>query len=137
VAAERGRSAGLNRRHHTPLDPTEMLVMPIAERCAVAAEDIRHLQHRTHHGRSGRRSYLKAQMVERTQRALDRAGRNLCIARRGVDVAMTEQRLNDPDVGASFQQMGGEAVPQRVDGDRLLSPAAAQAGRQAAFSEVG
>jgi hypothetical protein len=59
VPAERGRSAGLDRRHHTPLDPAEMLIMPISELCAVAAEDIRHLQHRTHHRRSGRRRYLE------------------------------------------------------------------------------
>jgi hypothetical protein len=91
VAAERRRPAGLDRCHNTPLDPAEMSVMPITERCAVAAEDIRHLHRRTHRRRSGRRRYLKAQMVERTRRATDGAGRDLCIARRGVDVAMTEQ----------------------------------------------
>jgi hypothetical protein len=76
MPAERRCPAGPDRCHYPLLDPTEMLVMPIAERRAVAAEDIRHLQ---------------AQMVERAQRATDGAGRNLRIARRGVDVAMTEQ----------------------------------------------
>jgi hypothetical protein len=58
-------------------------------------------------------------MVERARRATDGAGRNLCIARRGVDVAMNQQRLDDSNVGAIFQQMRGEAVPQCVNGDAL------------------
>jgi hypothetical protein len=32
---------------------------------------------------------------------------------------MTEQHLDRPDVGVRFEQMGGEAVPKGVDGDRL------------------
>ena len=51
--------------------------------------------------------------AERTERDLFEAGlnwtascgcyRNLCIACRGVDVAMNGQRLDDADVGAIFQ----------------------------------
>ncbi len=43
MPAEGGRPEGLDRRHHPPLDPAEMPVMPVAERRAVAAEDVRHL----------------------------------------------------------------------------------------------
>ena len=32
---------------------------------------------------------------------------------------MPEQDLDGPDVGAGLEQVGGEAVPQRVDGDVL------------------
>ena len=32
---------------------------------------------------------------------------------------MAEQRLDDADVGAALQQVGGEAVAQRVNGDAL------------------
>jgi hypothetical protein len=32
---------------------------------------------------------------------------------------MAEQHLDDADVGAGFEQMRGEAVAQRVNGDRL------------------
>ena len=32
---------------------------------------------------------------------------------------MPEQHLDDADVGAGFEQMGGEAVAQRMDGDRF------------------
>jgi hypothetical protein len=93
-------------------------------------------------------------MVERARCATDGAGGNLRIARRCVDVAMSEQRLDDADVGATFQQMGkagqgsgGVAVGMPDEGaklwrnvwtvTRLASSAAAQAERQAAFSVVG
>jgi hypothetical protein len=65
-------------------------------------------------------------MVERTRRATDGAGRDLRIACRGVDVAMTQQRLDDPDVGAIFQQMAkagqgsdGVAVGMPDEGAKL------------------
>ena len=35
---------------------------------------------------------------------------------------MAEQHLDDADVGAVLQQMGGEAVPQRVDRHALVEP---------------
>ena len=44
MPAERRRPARLDRRHDTPLDPAEMRAMVAAERRAVAAEDVRHLQ---------------------------------------------------------------------------------------------
>ena len=36
---------------------------------------------------------------------------------------MSEQELDGSDVRAAFQEMGGEAVPQGVDGDVLAQPA--------------
>ena len=36
------------------------------------------------------------------------------ITRRGVDAAMAEQHLNDTDVFAIFEQVGGEAMTKRV-----------------------
>ena len=35
---------------------------------------------------------------------------------------MAEQILDHVNVDALFQEMGGEAVPQRVDGDRFSEP---------------
>ena len=35
---------------------------------------------------------------------------------------MAEQRLNDANVDASLQEMGGETVPQRMRGDGLVDP---------------
>src|SRR6478672_10380798 len=39
---------------------------------------------------------------------------------RGADVAMPEQLLDGPDVVAGFEQMGGEAVAQRMRPDGLV-----------------
>jgi len=96
--------------------------MAATERFAVAAEDIRHLQHRTHRCGSGRRRHLKAQPVERARRATDGAGRDLGVAGRSIHVAVAEQRLDDADIGAALQQVGGEAMTQRVHGDTLAQP---------------
>ena len=87
VPSQCRRPADLDRRHDASLDPAEMSVMAAAERFAVAAEDIRHLQRRTHRRGSGRRRHLKAQPVERARRAADGAGRDLRVARRGVQAA--------------------------------------------------
>ena len=93
--------------------------MAATERFAVAAEDIRHLQRGTHRPVSGRRCYLEAQSVEWAWSTANGAGRDLGVARRGVHVAMAEQRLDDADIGATLQQVGGEAVAQCVNGDAL------------------
>ena len=48
MPAQRRRPAGLDRAHDAPLDAAEMAGMGLPISVAVAAEDIRHLQHRTH-----------------------------------------------------------------------------------------
>ena len=63
--------------------------------------------------------FLQLQPVERAGRVADRRGGDLRIARRRRQIAMAEQHLDHADVGAGFEQMGGEAVAQRMDGDRL------------------
>jgi hypothetical protein len=53
----------------------------------------------------------------------DRIERDPCISRHGCDVAVAEQVLNHADIDAAFQQMRRKAVPQRVNGKALSSPA--------------
>ena len=65
MPTEHRRTTSLDRRHDTPLDPAEMCAMAPTKRLAVAAEDIRHLQRRTHRRGSGRWRHLEAQPVER------------------------------------------------------------------------
>jgi hypothetical protein len=69
MPTKHGSAAGLDRCHDASLGPAEMSAMAATERLAVAAEDIRHLQRRTHRCGSGRRRHLKAQPVERARRA--------------------------------------------------------------------
>src|SRR5438132_5210258 len=52
--------------------------------------------------------------VERTGHTTDRGGGDAGVKRRGVELGVTEQHLDDADVGVLFQGMGGEAVPQRM-----------------------
>ena len=52
--------------------------------------------------------------IERAGRVAKRCGSHSRVAGRRRQVAVAEQDLNDPDVGASLQQVGREAVAQRV-----------------------
>src|SRR6185437_483137 len=90
MPSECRRSADLDRRHDTSLDPAETSAMAATERFAVAVEDIRHLQRGTHRPVSGRRRYLEAQSVEWAWGTTNGAGRDLGVARRSVHVAMAE-----------------------------------------------
>src|SRR3954447_1729879 len=89
-----------------PLGPMEM-------------KDVCDLQPRAAHGRwlaSGSRSLLdpRREAVERAGYAADRGVGDTRVKRGGVELGVPEQNLNDPDVGVLFQEMRGEAVPQRM-----------------------
>ena len=114
MAAERRSSARCDGAHDTALGAAEMLGMHLAVGFAVAAEDLRHLPPGRHDGSSGRLSHLQLEPVERALRAADRGGRDPGVTRRGRQVVVAEQHLDGTDVGAGFEQMSGEAVPQRV-----------------------
>ena len=55
-----------------------------------------------------------SQPVERILDGGDRAGRDVKIARRGLQFLVTQEHLDLPDIGAAIEQMGGEAVAQRM-----------------------
>ena len=60
--------------------------------------------------------------VEAIQRALglrQRGGGHMDVPCRGPDAAMAQQDLDGPQVGTGFEQVGGEAVAQGMDGDVL------------------
>src|SRR5215472_5048387 len=54
----------------------------LSKRCAVAAEDIRHLQGRSHDARSDGRYDLQAEPIKWTRRVADRFGGDPGVARR-------------------------------------------------------
>src|SRR6266700_313315 len=53
----------------------------------------------------------RCEPVERAGHAADRGIGDARVQRRGVELGMAEQHLDDADVGVLFQQMRGEAVP--------------------------
>src|SRR5262249_59257298 len=60
--------------------------------------------------------------VERAGDAADRGVGDAGVTGGGVELGMAEQHLDDPDVSILFQEMRGEAVPQRVRRHPLLDP---------------
>jgi len=82
VTAERCRPACCDGAHDAPLDAAEMPGAGLPKRFAVAAEDIRHLQNRSHDVRSAGRHDLQAEPVKRTWRIADGLGGDLGVARR-------------------------------------------------------
>ena len=59
-------------------------------------------------------------MLERAHDLADRLGGDAGVARRGVELGVTEQHLDDADIDVLLEQVGGEAVPQGVQRDALV-----------------
>src|SRR5262249_61755411 len=104
MAAERGRSAGRDGAHDAPLDAPQMTGVHLSERCAVAAEDIRHLESRSHDARSARRYDLQAEPIKWTRRVADRFR---SVARRACEAGVAKQDLDDAHVRTAVQEMVG------------------------------
>ena len=128
AAVRQASIAAMTRRSTRPRWPAWVC----AERGAVAAEDIRHLQCGAMTLGSAGRHDLEAEPVERARRVADRVGGDLGVARRRRQAGVAEQDLDDADVGPALEQMGGEAVAQRVHGHRLGQARRRAADRQAA-----
>src|SRR6516225_5249207 len=59
------------------------------------------------------------QEVERARHLTDRADGDAGVERRGVELLVSEQNLDDPDIGLLLQKVRGKAVPQRMNADAL------------------
>jgi hypothetical protein len=68
------------------------------------------------------RRHFQRQTIERALRRPYRMGGDLRIARRRRQIVVAEQNLNNPDVGSILQEMGREAVAQRVQRYSLSQP---------------
>ena len=55
------------------------------------------------------------QVVQRTDDFADQVGGDMCVDRRRTRTGVSEQDLDHPQVGACFQQMGGETMPQGIN----------------------
>src|ERR1700732_1660377 len=54
---------------------------------------------------------LERDMLQRAHHLLDGLGGNPRVERGAIELGVTEQHLDDPNVGVLLEQMGGEAVP--------------------------
>src|SRR5207302_2595385 len=68
---------------------------------------------------------LAARRAQASERALDlgnHPGRNAGVAGRRLQLLVSEQRLNHPNVRAALKQMGREAVAKRMQRERFPQP---------------
>src|SRR5437763_5361239 len=59
------------------------------------------------------------QEVERARHLADRADGDAGVERRRVELLVSQQNLDDADIGLLLQEVGGKAVPQRMNADTL------------------
>src|SRR6266403_6358987 len=62
------------------------------------------------------------EVLERAPDLADSLGGDLGVERRGVELLVPEQHLDHADVDLLLQEMGVEAVPQRVERAALVDP---------------
>ena len=115
MTAQRRGSAALDRRHDLELAEAQVAGMGGTPSWPVVAEDVRHLDRRPWQ-RPRSAGHLQ-QEVEWAGHLANRADRDAGVERRRVELLVSEQNLDDPDIGFLLQEMGGKAVPQRVNTD--------------------
>src|SRR5215510_7996129 len=109
----RRRAAALDRRHHLQLAEAQMAGLGATPSRPVGAEDIRDLEPSPRHAAagSGGRQRTLAQML---QWAFDRpqcgAG-DVAVVRSGIQLLVTQENLDHPDVHLLLQEVGRKAVP--------------------------
>ena len=116
VAAERGRAAGRDRRHHLQRAGSRGRRWPFATP-RHGAEDVGDLERgraAAPVSRAASRSRVDAQPIQGLLILRIVLSGDAGIARRRRQLRVTEQNLDHANVDAALQQMGGEAVPQRV-----------------------
>jgi len=112
---KRRRAAALDGAHHFQLCQADMTRVCRTPSRTMGAENVRDLQYWTRHGGLYRSAFalLALGPVQVIQRAVYRCyhpGRNTCIARRGRQLGMAQQRLDHPDIHTTLQQMGGKGM---------------------------
>ena len=138
MTAERRRPACRDGAHDASLDAAEMTGMRLSKRFAVAAEDIRHLQSRSHGARSAGRHDLQAEPIKRARRLADRLGGDPGVARRARQMLAWPSRTWMMRTSAPLSSRWVANVCRSVcTVTCLLRPAAAQAERQAACNTLG
>ena len=122
VTAQRCGAAVLDRRHHLELDEAQVPGMGSPVAGPGSAEDVGDLERGAHRlSRAalpcdpGNMPSLSSGLTT----ALHRARRHPGVERGGLQLSVPQQDLDDADIDAVLQQVGGEAVAQRVRPDPL------------------
>jgi len=142
MAAEHGRAALLDRRHHLELSEAHMPGIGSAPVGSMAMKDVCDLQPRAAHGR---RLSLRSrppldqwcEPVEWAGYGPDRRIGDAGVKRRGVELGMTQKRLDHANINILFEEMRGEAVAQRMRRDALFDPRGLGGGTDGAAELAG
>ena len=125
MASERRGAAALDGTHHFKLSKADMAAVGIAPSGTVIAENIRGLQHWPGHGGGlgGRLTLLPWRLPLAAERAFDGgnpAGSHTRVARRRIELVVAQNRLDQTDIQALLEKMGGEGMPERMQRYLLL-----------------
>jgi hypothetical protein len=126
VAAKRRRAAGLDRRHDLELGQAQVTGLSGTIAGSLSPEDVGDLERGAQAGSVAGILALhqQRQMLERTGHRADRLGCNARVERGRIELAVSQQDLDDADIDILFQQM--ELWPKLGDG--VLSKAAYRSG---------
>ena len=101
MTAQRRRSAALDRRHHLQLAEAHMAGVGGTPSRPVMTEDVRHLDRRPRQ-RPRLAGHLQ-QEIEWARHLANRADGDAGVKRRRVELLVSEQNLDDPDIGLLLQ----------------------------------
>ena len=119
MATHRGGAASLDGHKYFQMHPREPARRPVREVVGCGGDDIGQLNEWPLHSLIARsslqlRDWGKRERVEWTGGRLDVALRQMEIATRRSQIGMAEKQLNGMQVGAVFQQVGSEGMPERM-----------------------
>ena len=133
MAPQRRAAALFDGGHHLELTDAQVAVLRLPPGRPVGAEDVRDLQGGAPHAEALR----GGQALQRADHFAQQVGGHLGIEDRGLDLLVSEQHLDDPDVDLLFQQVGGEAMPKGVHRHPLVDPGRQRGGVHGAVELAG
>src|ERR1700746_4217410 len=110
VATESRGAAALDRVHDIQLRMAHMAVVGAPPSEAMIAEDVRDFQSWTGHGRLRRRVFAPSEwgeLIERAHHLTQHFAGDVRIARRGVELRMSQSHLDKSAVTTLLRQSGG------------------------------
>ena len=106
VSAQTGGAAAFDIPHGLMLRRAEAMVFPVVR--AMVAKDLGHLQGWSGHASASSRGGLDH--IQGTHQFLEQPVGNVGVTQGGTDGTVAQEDLQDADVGAGLQQVGGKAV---------------------------
>src|ERR1039458_10383684 len=124
VAAKRRGAARDDGGHDLQVQPGEPLPAALVKGGSGCADQVGHLQRWPRHLLGVGGAGVDRQGIERTERSREMAPGEMDVDHRLPQIGVAEEQLYGAQVGAGFEQMRGEAMPQRMRMQRLADACA-------------